>query len=173
MDIILRIISTDSFWICVAFVIVVIFALVKVRTVILGSAYARIERIIKEISEAQSLREEAQNLLVEYQKKHKEALKLVATIAQDAKTEAIVAAKNIQEAADDAIARAKHRSHDSIVKAEVEVVEEIRTKIFDTAIQIVTLVAKEELKHEKAANVLIDDAIEEIGTLKAFKPTIG
>ncbi|MYH39134.1 MAG: hypothetical protein F4160_20310, partial [Rhodospirillaceae bacterium] len=63
-----------TFWVLIAFVIFVAFMVWKARGAVTGALDARAESIRSEIEEAQRLREEAQGLLADYQRKQRDAL---------------------------------------------------------------------------------------------------
>lgn len=155
----LNMIFTEEFWIFVAFCIVVIFSSIKMNESLFRSSQKRIDRIKKNISDAECMRQRAQNFLIEHQKKHKEALQLIDAIAQEADIEAMEAARSIKKSADHSIARARKHSFDVVIQAEVDATNDIRKSALDAAIRIVKCFVKEQ---GHADVTLIDDLISDL-----------
>ncbi|MEO5373636.1 MAG: hypothetical protein H7840_05085, partial [Alphaproteobacteria bacterium] len=66
--------AQPEFWVAVAFLIVVGFSFRKVTRAIAAALDMRAEKIKAKLDEARSLREEAQALLAEYQRKQRDAM---------------------------------------------------------------------------------------------------
>ena len=77
-----------SFWVFVSFVIFIGVFLKYGRATALGFLDNKIDSIRNELNHAESLRVEAQELLAEYQRKHKDAMKEAEKIVADAKKHA-------------------------------------------------------------------------------------
>jgi regulator of protease activity HflC (stomatin/prohibitin superfamily) len=78
-----------EFWVAVAFVAFVLILLYyKVPALIAKTLDERAAAIRKELDEARRLREEAQNLLADYQRKHRNAGQEAETIVEQARREA-------------------------------------------------------------------------------------
>src|SRR6185312_1515760 len=83
-----------EFWVAVAFVaFLAVLAYYKVPALIAKTLDDRATAIRKELDEARRLREEAQNLLSDYQKKHRNAGLEAQAIAEQARREAEAYAK--------------------------------------------------------------------------------
>lgn len=77
-----------NFWVLISFVIFIGVFLKFGRGAFLGFLDGKINTIRNELNQAESLRVEAQELLAEYQRKHKDAMKEAEKIIADAKKHA-------------------------------------------------------------------------------------
>lgn len=130
-------------WATVA--LVVFFGLLiylKVPGLLAGNLDKRAEKIGDELEEARRLREEAQALLAEYQRKRKEAESEAEEIVAAARREAEVLAKDAAEKTEDFVRRRTALAEQKIEQAQVQAVAEVRASAVDIAIaaaeQIVT-----------------------------------
>lgn len=125
-----------TFW---AFVALVIFTAIvfymKVPGMISKALDDRADRIRNELEEARRLREEAQQLLAEYQRKRKEAEKEAADIVDAAKREASQLVSEAQQKTEDYVARRAALAEQKIGQAEREAVNEVRASAVDIAIE--------------------------------------
>ena len=159
------ILHSASFWVALAFIVVVAIIVFKARGAVLGGAYARIERVASEIAHAEGLREEAQKLLVEYEKQYREALEQSRQIVEDAREETKVIVERATEQADDMLQATMMRSKGAIERAKVEATSEVREQAMQKAMLIVTNVAVKSLSN-KGGDVLVAQAIEDITSMK-------
>jgi F-type H+-transporting ATPase subunit b len=125
-----------TFWATVALVIFLAIAFyMKVPGMIGKSLDARAERIRNELEEARRLREEAQQLLAEYQRKRKEAEKEAADILDAAKREAGQLVSEAQKKTEDYVARRTALAEQKIGQAERDAVQEVRASAVDIAVE--------------------------------------
>lgn len=121
-----------------AFVGLVIFLIlmvyVKVPGMIAKSLDARADQIRNDLSEAKRLREEAQQLLAEYQRKRKEAEADAAKIVAAAEREAEMLAVEAKAKTEEFIARRNALSEQKIAQAEADAVNAVRSAAVDLAI---------------------------------------
>ena len=121
-----------------AFVGLVIFlALVvylKVPGMVAKSLDARADQIRNDLSEAKRLREEAQHLLAEYQRKRKEAEADAAKIVAAAEREAEMIAAEAKQKTEEFVARRNALSEQKIKQAETDAVNAVRSAAVDLAI---------------------------------------
>lgn len=121
-----------------AFVGLVIFlALVvylKVPGMVAKSLDARADQIRNDLSEAKRLREEAQQLLAEYQRKRKEAEADAAKIVAAAEREAEMIAAEAKQKTEEFVARRNALSEQKIKQAETDAVNAVRSAAVDLAI---------------------------------------
>ncbi len=121
----------------------------------------RAEGIKDELEEARALREEAQKILADYERKQKEVQEQAGRIVEHAKTEAAEAAEVAKEDIKKSIARRLAAAQDKIASAEASAVKEVR----DTAITVAVGAAKDIVAAQMTAtssNKLIDEAIAEV-----------
>ncbi len=124
-----------TFWATVALVIFLgVIIYFKVPGVIVKSLDARADKIRAELEEARRLREEAQQLLAEYQRKRKEAEKEAAEIVEAAKREAASLAAEAKQKTEDYVTRRAALAEQKIGQAEREAINEVRASAVDIAI---------------------------------------
>ncbi len=125
-----------TFW---AFVALVIFLAVvfymKVPATISKSLDERAVRIRNELDEARRLREEAQQLLAEYQRKRKEAEKEAGDIVAAAKREAGQLVEDARKKTDEYVVRRTALAEQKIGQAERDAVNEVRARAVDIAVE--------------------------------------
>jgi F-type H+-transporting ATPase subunit b len=148
-----------EFWVAVAFVaFLLILAYYKVPALIAKALDDRAAAIRKELDEARRLREEAQNLLADYQKKHRNAGQEAEAIVEQARREAEAFAAETRKSLAETVERRGRQAEDKIARAEAQAVEDVRAAAVDMAIA-----AAEKILREKAAGAggaaLIDESI--------------
>jgi F-type H+-transporting ATPase subunit b len=148
-----------EFWVAVAFVAFIgVLAYYKVPALIAKTLDDRAAAIRKELDEARRLREEAQSLLSDYQKKHRNAGLEAQAITEQARREAEAYAKATRAALADTLERRTRQAEEKIARAEAQAVDDVRAAAVDTA-----LAAAEKILREKSAGptgaALIDDSI--------------
>jgi F-type H+-transporting ATPase subunit b len=153
---------TAEFWVAVAFVaFLLILAYYKVPALIAKALDERAAGIRKELDEARRLREEAQALLADYQRKHRNAGQEAEAIVEQARREAEAYAAETRKSLAETVERRRKQAEDKIARAEVQAVEDVRAAAVDMAIA-----AAEKILREKAAGAsgaaLIDDSIRTI-----------
>ena len=150
-----------EFWVLVAFVLFVAFMVWKARKALVGGLDAGAARIKAEIDEAQRLREEAQALLTDYQKKQREALGEAEAMVKQAEDEA----KRLKARAETELAaslkRREQQALDRIAQAEAQALAEVRNLAADLAVAATQKILTEKLDPAKAQS-LIGDAIAEL-----------
>jgi F-type H+-transporting ATPase subunit b len=125
-----------TFWALIALLIFIgILIDVKVPGTIGKALDARAVKIRAELDEARKLREEAQQLLAEYQKKRKQAEQDAADILAAAKREAAQLAEEAHKRTEEYVARRTVLAEQKIAQAEREAVNEVRANAVDIAIE--------------------------------------
>ncbi len=125
-----------TFWSLVALVIFLgLLAYLKVPAMLGRSLDARADRIRNELDEARRLREEAQQLLAEYQRKRKEAEKEAADIIAAARREADMLASEARQRTEEYVARRSALAENKIAQAERDAVNEVRSRAVDIAVE--------------------------------------
>ena len=95
---------------------------------------ARAERIRHDLDEARRLRDEAQQLLADYQRKRKEAEQEAGDIVAAAKREADILVAEAKQKSDDYVARRTTLAEQKIAQAERDAVAEVRGRAVDIAV---------------------------------------
>ncbi len=122
-------------WATVGLVIFLgIIVYLKVPGMVTRSLDERAKRISNELDEARRLREEAQQLLAEYQRKRKEAEQEAEAIVEAAKREAETLVREGRARTEDYITRRNAMAEQKIGQAERDAVNEVRARAVDIAI---------------------------------------
>ena len=125
-----------TFWAFVALVIFLgIVFYMKVPGMISKALDERANRIRNELDEARRLREEAQQLLAEYQRKRKEAEQEAGDIVAAAKREADLLLAEAQKRTEEYVARRAALAEQKIGQAERDAVNEVRASAVDIAVE--------------------------------------
>ncbi|PWJ85471.1 F-type H+-transporting ATPase subunit b [Pseudaminobacter salicylatoxidans] len=125
-----------TFWATVALVIflaVVIY--MKVPGMLSKSLDTRADRIRSELEDARRLREEAQQLLAEFQRKRKEAEKEAADIVEAARHEAELLVAEAEKKTEEYVARRAALAEQKISQAERDAISEVRASAVDLAVE--------------------------------------
>ena len=126
----------NTFWATVALLIfVAVVFYFKVPGMLGKSLDERAGRIRAELEEARRLREEAQQLLAEFQRKRKEAEKDAADIVAAAKREADVLLEEAHRKTEEYVVRRTALAEQKIAQAEREAVNEVRASAVDIAVE--------------------------------------
>nr|WP_143523564.1 F0F1 ATP synthase subunit B [Pararhizobium arenae] len=127
--------SLATFWAFVGLILFfVLIAYLKVPAMLAKSLDERAGRISNELKEAKRLREEAQALLVEYQKKRKEAEAEAANIVAAAEREATALTAEAKAKTEEFVARRTSLSEQKIKQAESDAINAVRATAVDLAI---------------------------------------
>ncbi len=154
--------NTD-FVVLIAFLIYVgILVYLKVPKLLTSALDKRAEGVQAELDEARSLREEAQSILADYERKQKEVIAQSEKIVANAKEEAKAAAAQAKEDLKTSIARRLKAAEDQIASAEASAVKEVKDRAVSVAIQAASDVIAKSMS-AKDASGLIDDAIKDVG----------
>jgi F-type H+-transporting ATPase subunit b len=123
-----------TFWAFVALLIfLAIVAYLKVPAMLGASLDKRAAKITADLEDARRLREEAQQLLAEYQRKRKEAEAEAAGIVEAAKREAESFVADAKAKTEDYVVRRTALAEQKIAQAEREAVNEVRSLAVDIA----------------------------------------
>ncbi|HWT96067.1 MAG TPA: hypothetical protein VN229_00570 [Terriglobales bacterium] len=154
-------INNPHTWVNLGLLIFAIFAGPKVWRGLAGFLDQRSIKIKADLDEAQKLKDEAQALLAEYQRKQRDALKEAEDIVSSAKTQA---QREIKEAAENlaaSLARREAAALEKIAQAEAQAVAEVRREAVDVATAATTRLVARVLDDAKAS-ALIDQSIAEV-----------
>ena len=135
-----------TFWALVGLIIFLgIVIYLKVPGMLTKSLDERADRIRDELDEARRLREEAQQLLAEYQRKRKDAEKEASELIAAAEHEASGLVAEAKKKTEEYVKRRTAMAEQKISLAEAEAVKEVRQSAVDIAVS-----AAEKLIAEKA-----------------------
>ena len=145
-------------WVLLAVVIFVAIVWKPLRNYVVGTLDERAMRIRGELDEARKLRDEAEQLLSEYQRKQHEAAAdaqaIVAQARQEAERIAAQAARDLEQS----LERRQRLAEERIAQAESKAVDEIRAVAVDVAINAARDVIVADLDERRGA-ALLDTAI--------------
>lgn len=120
----------------------------------------RTARIKAELEEAERLKCEAQDLLADYQKKHRDAVQTAQKIIDNAHEAAILIQKDSEQKLEDNIARREGLLLERIARAEAAAVQSLRHQAADIAATAAEKLLAEAIS--KRGPKLVDEAIEEL-----------
>jgi F-type H+-transporting ATPase subunit b len=155
------ILHSAEFWVAVAFVIFVLFMLWKAAKPLMAALDGRADRIRTEIEEAQRLREEAQKLLAEYQRKERDAAKEAEAMLAHAREEAQRLREKAAEDLKASVKRREQQALDRIAQAEAQAEAQVRAQAVDLAVAATRRILAEKLDEAQAAR-LVDEALKDL-----------
>lgn len=162
MDTIVKLLGDAEFWVAVAFVIFVAgMGYLGVHRMVAKSLDERAGRIKAELDEARKLKDEAAQLLAQYQRKRQEAEGEAQEIIAGAKAEAERLAIEAKAKIEEFVARRTKMAETKIAQAEAQAAADVRSAAADAAVaaaeKILTLQTT-----GKLANELISRGIEDV-----------
>jgi len=155
--------NNTDFVVLIAFVLfIAVLVYLKVPGLVTGILDARADAIRSDLEEARTLREEAQKILADYERKQREVAEHAENIVAHAKDEAANAAVQAKEDLKASIARRLAAAEDQIASAQDAAVKEVQ----DKAVNVAVAAAKDVIAKSmtaKDAGGLIDTAIGDLG----------
>lgn len=155
------VLQSAEFWVLIAFHILVGAVAKKVWAALTAGLDARAARIKSHLDEAEKLREDAQSLLAEYQRKQHAAAEEAAGIVAQAKAEAERIREQAEADLEQALKRREQQAIEKIAQAEAEALGEVRNQAVDLAMAASRRLLAENLDDEKSAR-LVDEAIKDL-----------
>ena len=153
--------ESPEFWVAVGFVILVVGIARPVARAMGNGLDARSTQIEESLDEARMLREEAQSLLAEYQRKQRDAAREAELMIEQARAEAERLNTEASVALDRVLERRETLARDKIAQAEAEAVREMLNVAVDVAIAATGRVIAKQLGADRA-DALVDEAIAEL-----------
>ena len=151
-----------TFWVAVAFVILLGVAFyLKVHRALISKLDERAARIKAQLDEAQTLREEAQKTLADYQRKQRDAIAETERIIEHAKEESQRLRDEAEAELQRALARRREAAEEKIAQAEAAALKQVRNQAVDVAMAAAAKLLAEEVKPAQA-KALVDESIEEL-----------
>jgi F-type H+-transporting ATPase subunit b len=153
-----------AFWVAIAFIGFIGVALYfKLPGMLAKTLDERAAKIKHELEEAQRLREEAQALFAEYQRKtrgaEKEAEEILAFAKEESKRQAAQAKQDLE----DLMTRRAAMAEAKIAQAEAQAVQDVRNAAVDVAVAAAERLLAQEMAGDKA-DALLDQSISELKT---------
>ncbi|MGQ7792248.1 F0F1 ATP synthase subunit B family protein [Faunimonas sp. B44] len=151
-----------SFWAFMALIAFLgILVYLKVPAMAADWLDSRAERIRRDLDEARRLREEAQALLADYQRRRQEAEEEAEAIVDQARREAEAIATEAQLRMGEYIERRTRLVEQRIGQAEVQAIAEVRSRAVDVAAEAATRILSERGSGETGQR-LVRDSIEQV-----------
>ncbi|MFT6659486.1 ATP F0F1 synthase subunit B [Maritalea sp.] len=102
---------------------------------VLGLLDSKVQKIADDLNDAKQLREEAQSLLAEYERKRQAAEEEAQEIIDAAKSEAVRLTQEAQTALEDLITRRTKAVEEKIAQAESQAIADVRARSADIAVE--------------------------------------
>lgn len=147
----------STFWALVALILfIALIVYLKVPGMIGRSLDERAENIKKELEEARTLREEAQQLLAEYHRKRKEAEKEAGDIVAAAEREAKALLEDAKRATEEYVVRRNKLAEQKIATAETDAINAVRASAVDLAVAAAGKIVADKVDAKVAGNLFKD-----------------
>lgn len=154
--------SNPEFWVGVAFVGFVALLLYYRVPALAGKALdERATQIRTQLDEARKLKEEAQSLLADYQKRKDQAAQEAEAILTQARNEATALAHETRASLKEMVERRTRIAEEKIARAEAQAVADVRAAAIDVAMSASEKLIAGRLDAEKAGS-LVDQSIAEL-----------
>jgi F-type H+-transporting ATPase subunit b len=148
-----------NFWVLLAFLIIVFVAFRQGLHKMAGSFFTnRASTVRNQLDEARSLREDAQRILADYQKRQREAEDEAQGIIDQAKRDAKLMATEARQKLDEQLARRRKAAEERISRAEAQAIAEMRGKTADLAVAAAREIIAGRVD-DRAQTALIDKSI--------------
>jgi F-type H+-transporting ATPase subunit b len=153
----------DATWVAIGFILfILLLVYFKVPGQITKILDNRADKIRSELDEAKKLREEAQSMLADFQKKNKEAEKNAKALIDEAKKLAKNYEKEAKSKFDENMERRKKLLDEKLKRAEVEALNQIKNDITDIVFDAIDKSLSNNNINKKASDRIIDSGIKEI-----------
>lgn len=153
--------SDPSVWVLFSFVIFVAMFWRFGGKKILSFLDGRIEKIRKEIADAEALRNEAQSLLAEYQRKQRDAAQEAEAIIATARHQAAQILKAAESDLDETMKRKEVQLAERLHRMEEHAMQEIRSYAAELAVRATSEVIAKKMD-EKTNARLVDESIKAV-----------
>ena len=148
--------QTPEFWVAVSFVIFCgILIYVGAHRKILDALDQRSTRIKAELDDARRLREEAAQLLAEYQRKQRDAEQEASAIIAGAKSEAERFAAEARTKMEEFVARRTQMAATKITQAEAQAIADVRSAAAEAAVAAAEKILTQTVKGKVADDLLV------------------
>ena len=154
--------SDPSFWVAVAFFgFIALLVYYKVPALAAKALDDRAAEIARTLEEARTLREEAQKVLADYQRKQRNAQSEAEDIIAMAEREAQAYAEETRRALKEQLERRSKLAEEKIARAEVQAMAEVRSLAANVAVEAAEKLIAEKMTPE-TANSLIAKTVADI-----------
>lgn len=151
--------STPEFWVALSFVLFLgLVFYFKVPGKITSALDKRAEVIRHELDEARRLRDEAQAILSDYRRKHKDVEKEATDIVRLARSEAEALAAETGKKLEESLERRTRMAEEKIARAEKQAMAEVRAEAINVAIAASEQIIARKMTPTASAR-LVDESI--------------
>lgn len=151
-----------TFWVAVSFLLfIALLVYYAVPRKIISALDKRAEGIQQELAEARRLREEAQSILADYQRKQRDAEAEANDIIAQAEREAQAYAQETRQQFEDMLSRRVQMADEKIARAEAQAVAEVRSRAVDASVEAAEQIIADKLDEDKA-RALIEQSVEQL-----------
>jgi F-type H+-transporting ATPase subunit b len=148
-------------WVLISFIVFVAAAFIFGRKSVVNSLDDKIEAIRNEIATAEALRNQAQQLLADYQRKQEAASEEATKIIEHARTQAAALSARAEEEFENVMARKEAMMKERLLRMEDSAMDDIRRYAADLAVSATARIIAEKMD-ERSAQKLVDDSIGKI-----------
>jgi len=153
--------NDPTLWVAVGFFIFVAAVFKVAKKTITGALDGRAEDIRNSLDQAAGLREEAQQLLAEYQRKQRDAVKETEQMLAHARAEAERMAKEGAEKLEEALKRREQLAVEKIAQAETDAIREVRAISVAVAVAATRSLIASNMDAGKSG-AMVDEAISDL-----------
>ncbi len=154
--------QTAEFWVALSFVLFFALIIWKGVPALIGKALdARADGIRKELEDARRLKDEAEKLLADYEKRRKAAAGDAEAIIAQAKAEATALAAETRTGLKESLERRTKLAEDKIARAEAQAAADVRAAAVEAAVSAAERLMGTKLDGAKAGG-LVDQSIREL-----------
>ena len=154
--------QSAEFWVGLSFFVFIgLLVWKKVPGLIGGRLDERAQAIRRELDEARRLREEAQELLADYQRKQRQADEDAKAIVDQARREAEFLASETRRSLAETLERRSRIAEEKIARAEQQAVSEVQAAAVDAAIATAEAIVKAKTPGDVGAR-LVDQSIRDL-----------
>ena len=155
--------TDPTLWVAVGFVILAVAIFKPAKKAVVGMLDGRADKIRESLDQAASLREEAQQLLAEYQRKQRDAMKETEEMIARARDEASRLAKEGAEKLEELVNRREQLAIEKIAQAEADAVREVRAMSVEIAVAATRSLIAARMGADKSG-AMVDQAIADLST---------
>ena len=153
-----------SFWVLLGFALVIaLFWRVGVHKTVSKNLDDRAQNIADELDQARRMREEAQELLAQYQRRQRDAEDEAQAIIDQARKDAKRMAEETRDKINEQIERRAKNAEEKIARAQAQAIAEVRGQTADLAIDTAREIIKNRVD-QGGHSALIEKAIDELRT---------
>jgi F-type H+-transporting ATPase subunit b len=147
--------SEPEFWVAVAFVVLIgVIVYYGIHRTVLKTLDHRSDRIKAELDDARRLKDEAANLLAEYQARHASAEREARDIIESATAEAERIASEAKAKMEDFVARRTKTAESKIALAEAQAVADVRSAAANAAVTAASTILSQSVRGQVADDLL-------------------